>query len=55
MLGDRPKLAAAYADALPVEAVDPIDVSNAVLHLASDDSRYVTGIALPVDAGVTNH
>jgi NAD(P)-dependent dehydrogenase (short-subunit alcohol dehydrogenase family) len=31
--------------------VDPIDISNAVLVLASDESRYITGISLPVDAG----
>jgi SDR family mycofactocin-dependent oxidoreductase len=55
LLEGKPKLAGAYANALPVNAVDPIDVSNAVLYLASDESRYVTGIALPVDAGVTNH
>ena len=36
---------------LPIPWVDPIDVSNAVLFLASDESRYVTGVALPVDAG----
>jgi (+)-trans-carveol dehydrogenase len=28
-----------------------LDVSNAVLFLASDESRYITGISLPVDAG----
>ena len=31
--------------------LEPVDISNAVLWLASDESRYVTGIALPVDAG----
>jgi (+)-trans-carveol dehydrogenase len=36
---------------LPVPWVEPVDVSNAVLWLASDESRYVTGITLPVDAG----
>jgi NAD(P)-dependent dehydrogenase (short-subunit alcohol dehydrogenase family) len=29
-------------------------VANAVLWLASDDARYVTGIELPVDAGYSN-
>ena len=29
--------------------VEPIDISNAVLYLASDEGRYVTGAALPVD------
>ena len=36
---------------LPVPWVEAGDVSNAVLFLASDESRYVTGVSLPVDAG----
>jgi SDR family mycofactocin-dependent oxidoreductase len=36
---------------LPVPWVDPVDISNAVLFLASEEARYVTGVALPVDAG----
>jgi (+)-trans-carveol dehydrogenase len=36
---------------LPVDWVEAIDVSNAVLFLASDDARYITGTALAVDAG----
>ena len=38
-------------NALPVPWVEPAEISNAVLWLASDESRYVTGITLPVDAG----
>jgi len=38
-------------NALPINWVESIDISNAVLWLASDESRYVTAIALPVDAG----
>jgi NAD(P)-dependent dehydrogenase (short-subunit alcohol dehydrogenase family) len=38
-------------NALPVSWVEPVDISNAVLWLASDESRYVTGVTLPVDAG----
>ncbi|MQA16673.1 MAG: mycofactocin-coupled SDR family oxidoreductase [Pseudonocardiaceae bacterium] len=38
-------------NALPIPWVEPVDISNAVLWLASDESRYVTGITLPVDAG----
>jgi (+)-trans-carveol dehydrogenase/(-)-trans-carveol dehydrogenase len=37
--------------ALPIPWVDPVDVSNALLFLASDEARYITGVALPVDAG----
>jgi len=31
--------------------VEPIDIANAALFLASDESRYITGISLPVDLG----
>lgn len=36
---------------LPIPYVQPVDISNAVLWLSSDEARYVTGVALPVDAG----
>ncbi|MCG5433990.1 mycofactocin-coupled SDR family oxidoreductase [Mycobacterium sp. MYCO198283] len=36
---------------LPTPWVEPVDISNAVLFLASDEARYVTGVSLPVDAG----
>ncbi|MBL7502764.1 mycofactocin-coupled SDR family oxidoreductase [Frankia sp. CNm7] len=36
---------------LPTPWVEPEDISNAVLFLASDDSRFITGVTLPVDAG----
>lgn len=39
--------------AMPVKTLDPIDIANAVLYLASDEARYVTGVTLPVDAGGT--
>jgi NAD(P)-dependent dehydrogenase (short-subunit alcohol dehydrogenase family) len=39
-------------NALPVEMVEPVDVSNAIVWLASEEARYVTGVALPVDAGL---
>ncbi|WP_371658490.1 mycofactocin-coupled SDR family oxidoreductase [Streptomyces sp. NBC_00280] len=34
--------------------VEPRDVSNAVLFLASEEARYVTGLQFTVDAGSTN-
>lgn len=38
---------------LPVQTLDPNDISEAVLYLASDAARYVTGMQLRVDAGAT--
>jgi SDR family mycofactocin-dependent oxidoreductase len=38
---------------LPVAWVEPVDISNALLFLASDEARYVTGLQLTVDAGYT--
>ena len=40
-------------NALPVPWVEPVDISNAILFLVSDEARYVTGVTLPVDAGYT--
>jgi (+)-trans-carveol dehydrogenase len=37
--------------ALPIPWVEPVDISNAILWLVSDEARYVTGVTLPVDAG----
>lgn len=36
---------------LPIPWIEPVDVSNALLFLASDEARYITGVMLPVDAG----
>jgi (+)-trans-carveol dehydrogenase len=36
---------------LPVGWVEPVDISNAVLFLASEEARYITGLTLTVDAG----
>jgi len=38
---------------LPVPWVEAQDVTNAVVWLVSEKARYVTGVALPVDAGCT--
>lgn len=56
---DRPPTRAEFADAarsmnmLAVPWIDPLDVANAALFLASDEARYITAITLPVDAGAT--
>lgn len=41
-------------NALPVTSIEASDVSHAVVYLASDEARYVTGVAFPVDAGFVN-
>ena len=38
---------------LPVPWVEPVDIANAVVFLASDQGRYITGTQLVVDAGMT--
>ena len=40
-------------NALPVEILTPEDIADAVEWLVSDRAKYVTGIALPIDAGFT--
>ncbi len=40
-------------NALPVPWVEPIDVSNAVLFLVSDEARFITGVTLAIDAGTS--
>jgi SDR family mycofactocin-dependent oxidoreductase len=56
---NRPPTRAEFAEAarpmnmLAVPWVAPVDVANAALFLASDEARYVTAVALPVDAGST--
>lgn len=45
--------AAVHMNMLPVPWVEPVDVANAALFLASDEARYITAVALPVDAGST--
>jgi len=45
--------AAMTMNMLAVPWVDPLDVANASLFLASDEARYITSVSLPVDAGST--
>ena len=48
-----PTMGPIFMNTMPVEVVDPVDISNAVLYLASDEARYVTGLEMKVDAGCT--
>ena len=47
----HPRLGELMANLLPVDVVEPEDITNAVLYLVSDAGRYVTGVTLPVDGG----
>jgi len=49
-----PELVGSLTNALPVEAVEALDVANAVAWLVSDEARYITGTVIPVDAGNVN-
>lgn len=40
-----------YFQAMPIPYVEPVDISNLVLFLASEESRYITGQNIRVDAG----
>lgn len=42
-----------FMQAMPIPYIDPSDVSHAVVYLAADESRYVTGQQLFVDAGAS--
>ena len=50
---ERPDLIPMFVNAMPTPCIEPVDVSNAVLYLISDESRFVTGLQFKVDAGVS--
>jgi SDR family mycofactocin-dependent oxidoreductase len=51
-LAAHPDAARALTNLLPVDLVEPEDVSAALIWLCSDEARHVTGVVLPIDAGV---
>ncbi|MGX7680980.1 mycofactocin-coupled SDR family oxidoreductase [Jatrophihabitans sp. DSM 45814] len=40
-----------HFQAMPIPYVEPVDISNLILFLASDEARYITGQQIRVDAG----
>jgi NAD(P)-dependent dehydrogenase (short-subunit alcohol dehydrogenase family) len=56
-----PRLLAALPEATAISRtrcrwspLQPEDISNTVVFLASDQARFITGVSLPVDAGTTS-
>lgn len=51
---DSPALAERFTERIPLRrAGEPEEVANAIAFLASDDARFITGVNLPVDGGLT--
>jgi NAD(P)-dependent dehydrogenase (short-subunit alcohol dehydrogenase family) len=42
---------AAMQNAMPVQILQPEDISDAIAFLVSDQAKWITGVSLPVDAG----
>jgi SDR family mycofactocin-dependent oxidoreductase len=51
-MASGPRMATALPNALPIGLMAAAEISSAVAWLVSDEGRYVTGIVLPVDAGI---
>jgi SDR family mycofactocin-dependent oxidoreductase len=52
-MAEHPEGNSAFENLLPVELVEPTDVSEAMVYLCGQTGRYITGITLPVDGGLT--
>lgn len=54
LVDQHPLVGPVMMNTLPVESVETSDITNVVVFLASDDSRFVTGAEFKIDAGATN-
>jgi SDR family mycofactocin-dependent oxidoreductase len=50
MAGESTSISA-MQNAMPIEILEPEDIADAVAFLVSDQAKWITGVALPVDAG----
>lgn len=47
-------LLAAFAERIPLgRQAEPEEIASVIAFLASDDARFVTGVILPVDGGLS--
>lgn len=53
LMSEHPEGASALQAPLPVELVEAADVSAAMVYLCGQSGRYITGITLPVDGGIS--
>ncbi len=51
MIMANPAVGPVFQSTSPLDSADPRDISNAVLFLASEEARYVTGLEFTVDGG----
>jgi len=53
-MNEQPELIAKFEERIPIgRGAEPADIAGAIAFLASEDARFVTGINLPVDGGLT--
>ena len=52
-MAEHPEGNSALEAPLPLELIQPADVSEAIVYLCGQSGRYITGITLPVDGGIT--
>jgi SDR family mycofactocin-dependent oxidoreductase len=52
LTGKHPSFAAAFVNLMPVGVIESEDVTEAMVYLCGRSGRYVTGVTLPVDAGI---
>jgi NAD(P)-dependent dehydrogenase (short-subunit alcohol dehydrogenase family) len=50
--GKHPEALSSLQNLLAVELIEAADISEAMVYLCGQSGRYVTGITLPVDAGL---
>jgi SDR family mycofactocin-dependent oxidoreductase len=51
-MGQHPEALPALQNLLAVELIEATDISEAMVYLCGQSGRYITGITLPVDAGL---